>query len=90
MAKDKKLVALDDLKSVAQDWTPPSTPPADVPVEVAPEVVAPTSPVAMNPRFLNDFVVDHNPGAVTKIAWMSEEGIRRVEVPGWLFEKFRK
>lgn len=55
------------------------------------EEVPAQTPVMRGPMFLGDWTVDYSvdKGFAT-ITWASEEGIRRVELPGWLFEKIAK
>ena len=74
------------LTSVAQDWTPPST------VTTTTTVTTGSMWDTGEPKFLGDFTVNDNIATegVTRIAWASEDGIRRVEIPSWLFARLRK
>lgn len=52
---------------------------------------APPAPQwSAEPKFLGDVALDYKPETdVAKLAWASEEGIRRVELPGWVFDKLK-
>ena len=58
------------------------------PVEIA---AAAGAGMSQEPQFLGDWSIqDDEKAGVAKIAWNSEEGIRRAEIPHWLFEKIRE
>lgn len=80
--KENKHVAApkDEDVEIVVEAPPPPTP-----------LPPPPAPVSMEPKFLGDWTVDDNfDRGTTKIAWASEEGIRRVEIPSYIFRKLRQ